>query len=79
MNFGGAVVTVRYVVGQAGEVVEAAVIPEQSRADRDRYLELFEESALETVRNWRFVVVDPNDSSCAAEQARTTEFRFSYR
>ena len=56
MNFGDAVIAVRYVVDERGETLddEIAVIPERSTADRERYLDLFAELAVETVQGWSF-------------------------
>ena len=81
MDFGEAVVAVRYVVDDLGETVdsEIEVVSELSQVDRERYFELFAESALETVRRWRFVFVDPESWSCTRRQSRTTSFHFTYR
>ena len=81
MNFGQAVVTVRYEVDEQGATVDSQVtmVPDQSRADRERYLDLFAEVAVETVRAWTFVPADPADRSCARRQVRTTSFQFTYR
>ncbi len=81
MNYGNAVVTVRYEVDERGATVdgEVAIVRERSRVDRERYLDLFAELAIETVRAWTFVPADPEDRSCVMEQVRTTSFRFTYR
>ena len=81
MNFGGAVVTVRYEVDEQGATVDGRVtmVRERSRADRERYLDLFAEVAVETVRAWAFVPADPADRSCVRRQVRTTSFQFTYR
>ena len=81
MNFGPAVVTVRYEVDEQGATMDDRVmmIPEESRADRERYLDLFAEVAVETVRAWRFSPTDPSDRSCVRRQVRTTSFQFTYR
>ena len=81
MNFGHAMITVRYEVDEQGATVDHQVtmVPEQSRADRERYLDLFAEVAVETVRAWRFMPVDLADRSCVRRQMRTTSFQFTYR
>ena len=81
MNFGPAVITVRYEVDEQGATVDDQVtmVPEQSRADRERYLDLFAEVAVETVRAWTFTPADPADRSCVRRQVRTTSFQFTYR
>ena len=81
MNFGPAVITVRYEVDEQGATVDSRVsmVPERSRADRERYLDLFAEVAVETVRAWTFVPADPADSTCERRQERTTSFQFTYR
>ncbi|MYE10403.1 MAG: hypothetical protein F4X99_01815 [Gammaproteobacteria bacterium] len=81
MNFGPAVITVRYEVDERGATVDDQVtmVPEQSRADRERYLDLFVEVAVETVRAWTFTAADPADRSCVRRQVRTTSFQFTYR
>ena len=81
MNFGPAVITVRYEIDEKGATVDDRVtmVPEQSRADRERYLDLFAEVAVETVRAWTFTPADPTDRSCVRRQVRTTSFQFTYR
>lgn len=81
MNFGEAVVAVRYVVDDSGETVdqEIEVVSELSQVDRERYFELFAESAVETVRRWRFAFADAGAQSCTRRQSRTTSFHFTYR
>ena len=81
MNFGRAVVTVRYEVDEQGATVDERVttVQAQSRADRERYFDLFAEVAIETVRAWTFLPADPADRSCARRQVRTTSFQFTYR
>ena len=81
MNFGNAKVTVRYIVDDLGETVDQQVhvLRESSQADRERYFELFAESAVETVQEWKFGFAIPDGQSCTRRQHRTTSFRFTYR
>ena len=71
----------RYEVDEQGATVDERVttVQEQSRADRERYLDLFAEVAVETVRAWTFLPADPADRSCVRRQVRTTSFQFTYR
>ena len=78
-DLGTAEVTVEYVLNEAGETIdsETRVIPEESRASRQRYFRLFAVQAVRQVRNWRLTFDDPGDGSCTRVQARTILFRFA--
>ena len=79
-NYGDAVITVRYVVDEAGETVdeEVAVVAEQSSADRIRFFNRFARAAVEKVRSWTFSFAEPNDQSCTKRRTSVTSFKFQY-
>lgn len=78
MNYGGAQIAVAYVVDEQGQTVdeEVRLLAERSRVDRERYLSLFAEPALQTVRQWTFDFVET--AECSRRQERTTSFIFTY-
>ena len=80
MNFGKAVVTVSFEVDERGETVDnaVAVVEPRSRADRERYFDLFAAEATATVKAWSFAFVEPPESDCIRRQNRTTSFEFEY-
>ena len=80
MNFGKALIAVRFEVDESGETVDEAVsvVEPQSRADRDRYFDLFAAEALATVKAWSFLFSEPAEAGCARRQTRTASFEFDY-
>ena len=80
MNFGSALITVRYVVDAQGATIddEVAVVAEESQSERERYFDLFAMEALATVRGWRFTFEESVEGACATRQSGTISFEFEY-
>ena len=76
-DYGEAVITVSYVLDDAGETVdgEVKVVRTESRAQRIRYFNRFARAAMNSVRDWRFVPVEP-DPSCVRATSYKTTFHF---
>ena len=80
MNFGKALIAVRFEVDESGETVDDAVsvVEPRSRADRDRYFDLFAAEAVATVKAWSFLFSEPVEAGCVRRQTRTASFEFDY-
>ena len=76
-DYGEAVITVSYVLDDAGETVdgEVKVVRTESRAERIRYFNRFARTAMNSVRDWRFIPVE-SDPSCVRAASYKTIFHF---
>ena len=81
VDFGSARITVQYLVDEEGETVndQVSLVPDLSRADRERHFSLFAKNALDKVRSWSFAFVEHDDRSCTRRQTRTTSFAFNFQ
>ena len=80
MNFGSAMITVRYVVDAQGATVddEVMVVAEESQSERERYFDLFAAEAVATVKGWQFTFEESVEGACAGGQSGTISFEFEY-
>lgn len=78
-DYGAAEVVVAYTIGDDGRTVDDQVsaLLDRSTADRPDYLDLFAETAEDTVRGWVFDIED--NGACSRKQRRMTRFRYRYR
>lgn len=76
-NLGDATITVLYGIATSGETTDVVVLADRSHATRDRYRSLFEEAALDAVRDWTFSYDTPPDT-CNRDVMRTSTFEFKY-
>ena len=76
VNYGGAVITVRYALNVEGETVDAetSVVSDSSNATRPRFLDALARDTVELVKGWEFVF--PQGSACARSQVQTAVFRY---
>ncbi len=76
VNYGGAVITVRYALNAEGETVdeETAVVGDSSNATRPRFLDALARDTVELVKGWEFEVTQ--GSACAMSQVHTAIFRY---
>ena len=78
MNYGSAMITVRYIVDEEGATIndEIEVVTEESSAERPRSFDLFAQTATQVVRNWVFEF--EGEAVCSKRQERITRFQFQY-
>ena len=76
VNYGGAVITVRYTLNEQGETVddETAVVGDSSNATRRRFLDVLARDTVELVKGWEFAFTQ--GVACAKPQVRTAVFRY---
>lgn len=76
VNYGGAVITVRYALNAEGETLddETAVVDESSNATRPRFLDALARDTVELVRGWEFAFT--GEDGCIKPQAQTAVFRY---
>ena len=76
VNYGGAVITVRYALNAEGETLddETAVVDESSNATRPRFLDALARDTIELVRGWEFAFT--GEDGCIKPQAQTAVFRY---
>ena len=79
-DLGNAAITVRYAVNEAGETIDesVAVVTEQSHANRMRHFNRFVQEALDSVRDWRVTIPDPDTRACTLDLSYVTTFQFRY-
>lgn len=80
IDYGSAVITVRFVVDDAGDTVneEVAVVPEQSSADQPSHFDRFAQAAIKQVQGWSVELPNRDEQSCSMAQAATITVRFDY-
>ncbi len=80
IDYGSAVITVRFAVDEAGETVdeEVAVVPERSRADQPSHLERFAQAAIRQVQRWSVEFPNREEMSCRMAQRASITVRFDY-
>ena len=76
VNYGGAVITVRYALNAEGETVdeETTVVGDSSNATRPRFLDALARDTVELVKGWEFEFTQ--GSACARSQVQTAVFRY---
>ncbi len=76
VNYGGAVITVRYTLNEQGETVddETAVVGDSSNATRPRFLDALARDTVELVRGWEFAFTQ--GAACTEPQVQTAIFRY---
>ena len=76
VNYGGAVITVRYALNAEGETVdeETTVVGDSSNATRPRFLDALSRDTVELVKGWEFEFTQ--GSACARSQVQTAVFRY---
>ena len=76
VNYGGAVIAVRYALNAEGETVddETAVVDDSSNATRPRYLEALARDTVELVRGWEFAFT--GEDGCVQPKVQTAVFRY---
>ena len=76
VNYGGAVITVRYTLNEQGETVddETAVVGDSSNATRRRFLDVLARDTVELVKGWEFAFTQGD--ACANPQVQTAVFRY---
>ncbi len=76
VNYGGAVIMVRYALNEQGETVddETAVVGDSSNATRPRFLDALARDTVGLVRGWEFAFTQGN--SCTKPQVHTAIFRY---
>ena len=80
IDYGNAVVTVRFAVDEAGDTVdeEVVVIREQSRADQPRHFDRFAQAVIEQVQRWSVEFPDGEELSCSMVQQASITVRFEH-
>ncbi len=76
VNYGGAVITIRYALDTEGETVddETTVVVESSNATRSRFLDALVQDTVELVRSWEFAYTQGD--ACERSQVQTAVFRY---
>ena len=76
VNYGGAVITVRYALNAEGGTVDAetAVVGDSSNATRPRFLDALARDTVELVRSWEFAFAQ--GEACTKPQVQTAVFRY---
>lgn len=76
VNYGGAVITVRYALNAEGETLddETAVVDDSSNASRPRFLDALARDTVELVRGWEFAFT--GEDGCIKPQVQTAVFRY---
>ena len=76
VNYGSAVITVRYALDDQGETVddETAVVGDSSNATRPRFLDALASDTVELVKNWEFAFTQGD--ACTRPQEQTAVFRY---
>ncbi|MCY3818265.1 MAG: hypothetical protein OXH52_02715 [Gammaproteobacteria bacterium] len=76
VNYGGAVITVRYALNAEGETLddETAVVDDSSNAARPRFLDSLARDTVELVRGWEFAFT--REDGCVKPQVQTAVFRY---
>lgn len=76
VNYGGAVITVRYALNAEGETLddETAVIDDSSNATRPRFLDALARDTVELVRGWEFAFT--GGDACVKPQEQTAVIRY---
>lgn len=76
VNYGGAVITVRYALNAEGETLddETIAVEESSNAARPRFLDALARDTVELVRGWEFAFT--GGDGCTKPQVQTAVFRY---
>lgn len=76
VNYGGAVITVRYALNAEGETVddETIMVDDSSNATRPRFLDALARDTVELVRGWEFAFT--GGDGCIRPQEQTAVFRY---
>ncbi len=76
VNYGGAVITVRYTLNERGETVddETAMVEDSSNATRPRFRDALARDTVELVRGWEFAFTQ--GAACTKPQVQTAIFRY---
>ena len=76
VNYGSAVIAVRFTVNAEGETVDdaTAVVDDRSNATRPRFLDALARDTVELVRGWEFALGGGN--ACTGLQEQTAVFRY---
>ena len=76
VNYGGAIITVRYTLNAEGETVddETAVVGDNSNATRPRFLDVLARDTVELVKGWEFAFTQGD--ACTKPQVQTAVFRY---
>ena len=76
VNYGGAIITVRYTLNAEGETVddETAVVGDSSNATRPRFLDVLSRDTVELVNGWEFAFTQGD--ACAKPQVQRAIFRY---
>ena len=76
VNYGGAVIAVRYRLNEQGETVddETAVVEDSSNAARPRFLDALGRDTVGLVRDWEFAFTQ--GAACTRPQVQTAIFRY---
>ena len=80
VNMGSATITVQFEVDADGATVDDAVVVvvDQSRAERERYFEVFAAEAVAAVKEWQLAFVEPVEEGCVRRQVHTVLLEFKY-
>ena len=80
IDYGSAVITVRFTVDEAGDTVdeEVAVVPERSSADQPNHFDRFAEAAIKQVQEWSVELPNRDELSCRMAQRASITVRFDY-
>ena len=80
IDYGSAVITVRFAVDEAGDTVdeEVAVVAERSRADQPGHFDRFAQAAINQVREWTVEFPNREELSCRMAQRASITVRFDY-
>lgn len=76
VNYGGAVITVRYALNAEGETMddETILVEDSSNAARPRFLDALARDTVELVRGWEFAFT--GGDGCIRPQVQTAVFRY---
>lgn len=80
IDYGSAVITVRFAVDEAGNTVdeEVAVLPERSKADQPRHFDRFAQAVIKQVQSWSVQFPNREELSCSMAQQASITVRFDY-
>lgn len=80
IDYGSAVITVRFAVNEAGDTVdeEVVVVPGRSSADQPAHFDRFAQAAIRRVRGWSVEFPNRDELSCRMAQRASITVRFDY-
>ena len=77
VNYGSAMMVIRYTVNEEGQTESIVVVEEESTAQRETWRGLFERAAVELVERYRFDF-DDVETGCERRREVTTRFTFVF-